>query len=108
MTTNTKNLTADQLDTVNGGTFIQLSSDSIELHKLGLIDKTYSHCDLTFEWKSGSAKIDEAWTKVGVTCVSSFGGANQYYYDGYSIPREQALVIAKNAVIKGPIIAPIA
>lgn len=108
MTTNIREITLDQLGTVNGGCFTQTSNDSRDLLKLGLIDKVYSNADMTFEWKSSSAAVDEAWARVGVTCVSNFWDANEYYYDGYKIPREQALVIAKRAVIKGPIIAPIA
>ena len=45
---------------------------------------------------------DEAWSKVGITCNTDFLCANQYYFEGKNITREEAVEIAEKAMIKGP------
>ena len=100
--TDIRDLNLDQLGKVSGGNEVETNNDSKKLYKLGLLDKCYGSIDFTFDWKTCSAKIDEAWAKVGITCVTDFICANQYYFDGKEITREEAVEIAEKAMIKGP------
>lgn len=97
-----RQLNIDQLGTVSGGNEVETNKDSKKLYKLGLLDECYGSFDLTFDWAGCSAKIDEAWSKVGITCNTDFLCANQYYFEGKKITREEAVEIAEKAMIKGP------
>jgi len=90
------------LEKVTGGTAGETTGDSENLHKLGLIDEELGFLDVTFHWESSSAKVDEAWAKVGVTCVTCFDFGNMYFYQGQRISRTKANEIASAACIKGP------
>ena len=94
-----------QLDTINGGGIGQVANDSKLLHDLGLNDEILGDMYVTTHWDYCSAKIDEAWAKIGITCVSHCIYDNEYFYQGRSITWEEAKKIAKNLMIKGPRIA---
>ena len=100
--TDIRDLNLDQLGKVSGGNEVDTQNDSYKLHKLGLLDEYYGSFDLTFSWASCTAKIEEAWAKIGITCVTDFICANQYYYEGKKITRKEAVEIAENTMIKGP------
>ena len=100
--TDKRDLNMDQLGKVSGGSEVDTNNDSYMLHKLGLLDAHYGSFDLTFNWASCTAKIEEAWAKLGITCVTNFVCANQYFYEGKRISRKEAVEIAQNTMIKGP------
>ena len=97
-----KDLTLDQLTMVNGGVVGEVIHDSWSLYKLGLIDEEISGYDAIFHWETSSAKVDAAWAKIGITCVSHPASDNEYYYQGRSITQDEAVKIAQNLMIKGP------
>ena len=97
-----KDLTLEQLTMVNGGVIGEVVHDSWSLYKLGLIDEEISGYDAIFHWETSSAKVDAAWAKIGITCVSHPASDNEYYYQGRSITQDEAVKIAQNLMIKGP------
>jgi hypothetical protein len=101
---NTENseLDMNQLDTISGGLLGDVIDDSVLLHKLGIMDEEFGIADVTFSWKSCSAKVDAAWAKIGITCCSRPGSENSYFYQGRSITGDEAKKIAKDLMIKGP------
>ena len=100
--TDIKELDMVQLDKINGGSIGQVTADSELLHKLGLMDEEFSTFEVMFHWESRSAKVDEAWGKLGITCVSFHDYNNYYYYEGHGISWDKAQQIAKDKMIKGP------
>ena len=50
--------------------------------------------DLTWHWESRSALVDDAWSKLGITCVTKAAGGNVYFYQGKQISRKEAYDIA--------------
>ncbi|MBR3461085.1 MAG: hypothetical protein IKH20_00235 [Clostridiales bacterium] len=99
---NKKELDINELQGVSGGYLGEVTGDSELLHNLGLIDEELGLFDLLIHWESNSAKVDEGWGKVGVTCESVYDFSNAYFYQGKKISRTKAYEIAKNAVLKGP------
>ena len=79
-------------------TCAELIDNSEALFKLGLIDRAYSDLDTVFEWLECTAKVGEAYKKVGVTFVSKFSKWNKYYYQGKEITCSEALNIAEHAM----------
>lgn len=91
-----------RLNTINGGSMGQVTADSELLHKLGLMDEEFGTFDVMFHWESCSEKVDDAWAKIGITCVSFYDYNNYYYYEGQGISWNDAQKIAKDKMIKGP------
>lgn len=89
-----KELDVNQLETVSGGNLGMTSADSEFFHDIGVMNDSYSTTGLLFSWESKSAIVDEAWSKFGITCVSSPIGNNLYYYEGREISRLKALQMA--------------
>lgn len=89
-------INAEQLDQVSGGNLGMTASDSAFFKAIGVMTDSYSATGLMFSWESGSAKVDEAWSKFGITCVSAPVGNNLYYYQGREISRYDALVMVMN------------
>ncbi|MCR5673075.1 MAG: hypothetical protein K6F87_05110 [Lachnospiraceae bacterium] len=80
-----------ELNMVAGGNVIETSTDSYLLYGAGYMSDMYTEGDLIFNWVEDSAKVDEGWSRVGVTCVSSFVDFNKYYKDGKQISRGEAI-----------------
>ena len=81
----------EQMEMINGGGFAQTASESALLKKAGLMDESYDKFELMFKWISGSAKVDAAWAKAGITCVTKPCKKNQYFYEGKEISRDEAI-----------------
>ena len=102
MINNNRELTIDQLGKVSGGNTVETTKDVALLTRLGLINEFIGSLDIAFDWENSSAKVDAAWAKVGITSVTKYVYLNEYYYQGKSITRKEAVQIAENAMIKGP------
>lgn len=87
----------NELNMVTGGDIDQTSLDSRVLKDYGLIDSHYSEAQLMIHWVKYSAKVDAAWAKIGITCVTCPFYANRYYNkDGKRISWEMAWYILCN------------
>lgn len=82
-----------ELNMVTGGNIIETSTDSYLLYDAGYMSEMYTEGDLAFNWVEDSAKVDEGWSKVGVTCVSNIAYFNEYYKDGKKISRGDAIAL---------------
>lgn len=80
-----------ELNMVAGGNIIETSTDSYFLYDAGYMSDMYTEGDLLFNWVEDSAKVDQFWSRAGVTCVSSFAYFNEYFKDGKQISRGEAL-----------------
>ena len=107
MINNNRELTIDQLGKVSGGNTVETNKDVVLLTRLGLINEFIGSLDIAFDWENSSAKVDAAWAKVGITSVTKYVYLNEYYYQGKSITRKEAVQIAEDAMIQGPQIAQI-
>lgn len=58
------------------------------------MDESVDTSDLLFHWESSSAKVDEGWAKLGITCVTNPADFNDYFYLGKKISRKEAYLIA--------------
>ena len=83
-------LTDEQLEMINGGSFVETADDSKYLKARGLIDDDFGDLYCMFNWGTASAKVDAGWAKVGVTCVTKYGEKNLYFYQGKQITRGEA------------------
>ena len=97
-----KELNTEQLDQVNGGVIGDSMKDSEVLYKLGILKEDIGFAELTFHWNTYSAKVDDAWSSIGITSVSHPASPNEYFYQGKSITQDEAIQIAKDLMIKGP------
>ena len=90
-------LSDEQLEQVAGGDMQETEIDSHLLYDYGLISKWSNETYLLFHWKSSSAKIDSAWAKAGITCVTSPWAweGNKYFAGSKQISREEAVKILK-------------
>ena len=70
------------------------SEDSIFLYGRRLIPEKYEEQEVLWKWSSISPMIEEAWTKLGVTCVTHMTSPNEYYYKGEEISHRDALSVA--------------
>lgn len=95
------------LKKILGGSFAELVEDSEVLFRLGLIDEKYGDDDTVFEWSEFSAKVKDAYRKVGVICLSGFARRNKYFYRGEEISRIEAQQIAEYAVMNEKGLAPV-
>ena len=100
--TSNKELTINQLGGISGGNTTETCMDISLFYKLGLITEFIGSLDVAFDWENSSIKVDTAWAKVGITCVSKYVYLNEYYYQGKKITRDEAVKIAEDAMIKGP------
>lgn len=107
MINNNRELTIDQLGKVSGGNTVETTKDVALLTRLGLINEFIGSLDVAFDWENSSAKVDFAWAKIGITCVSNYVYLNEYYYQGKKITRKEAVQIAEDTMIQGPKIAQI-
>ncbi len=80
-----------ELNMVAGGNIFETSTDSYLLNSAGYMSEVYTEGDLIFNWVEDSAKVDQGWSKVGVTSVTSIPYFNKYYKDGKQISRGEAL-----------------
>ena len=91
---NAKTLNEEESEQVNGGNLFQTSNDSDFLKHIGIMNESVDTSDLTFHWESCSAKVDDGWSKLGITCVTNPADFNEYYYMGKKISRIEAYMIA--------------
>lgn len=89
--TDKKDINPEELEKVSGGNLGMTGSDGAFFCEIGVMSDYYSATGLMFHWESGSAQVDEAWAKFGITCVSAPIGNNLYYYQGKEISRLDAL-----------------
>ena len=80
----------EELEQVAGGNIGEVIADSKILYSHGLLNEIPKSCALPFTWVSETAKIDEAWSKAGITCVTNKFFDNEYYRDGKKISRDEA------------------
>ena len=83
----------NKLNMVTGGDFDETAWDSWALYRKGLIDKRYGTADMVFHWVTNSAKVDAAWSKAGIRCLSKPISSNRYYKDGKEISHDLALYL---------------
>lgn len=87
-----------QLEKVAGGTWGQTADDSEFLHKLGLLDDTFSGGELAFTVGSSKEEaVQAAWKAAGVNFIWH-GGAiydNEYYIGTKKVSRDEAMEHAK-------------
>ena len=86
----TKTITLNEPDKVSGGTIWETWKDSIELSKCGYMEEL-SLGDLIAHWVVNSDKVDKAWERNNITCVTKPLGNNEYKIGNYVISREKAL-----------------
>ena len=97
-----KKLNANELEQISGGFLGEIVHDSIYLNELGLLPNSVGDIYTLGHWAEATSFVEGGWAKVGITCVTSFECCNEYYYQGQSIRRDDALEIARKACIKGP------
>ena len=83
----------EELEQVAGGTHGESYADGVFLYNHGILDDYPSKIGLLLRWGSNSAKIDEGWAKVGITCVSDVFKDNKYFLGDKEISRDEALAI---------------
>ena len=86
----------NEMNMVTGGDFWETSDDSCALKHHGYMDESFSPAELMAHWIKNSAKVDQGWAKVGITCVTCPFGANRYYKDGKQISQNLAWYILYN------------
>ena len=90
-----------ELDQVAGGTYSEVAGDSRFLNDIGTGCDRYGATRTFFEYGSISDEVSDAWKKVGVTMVSSWGGQNKYFdKNNNEISRNKAMKIAAKAFNK--------
>ncbi len=104
MTNAVKEMNIEDLEIVTGGTIGHTDRDGRFLAAIGVMDSEFGTWDTTFHWNSSSKKLDDAWNKVGVRCVSSPVWDNVYYINGKPVSRENAIkYVAKSVGYTGSI-----
>ena len=103
-----KQVDAEQLEGVAGGSKYQVADDSRFLNVL--LRGHPDQCDRYGETRAGSfyegnqigREVTKAWAAVGITCNASIGAINSYKdaKTGQSITRDQALALAQQRVGK--------
>ena len=89
-------LSDEELEGVAGGNFGETRVDSKILYNHGLMDTSYTGLEVMFSWVSVSSKVDAAWAKIGITCVTKpWLSSNQYFKDGKEITRDEAIKYVK-------------
>ena len=85
-------LTDEQLDNVVGGGTAQTMGDFKFLRAMKYIHRvTETPFGFILGWKLNSPKVDEGWSKAGVTCCTVFGsGDNKYWIGGKEVSRKEA------------------
>ena len=86
-------LNEEQMEMVDGGNSYETAGDSLALYEKGLMSQCYRSGEFFWNWKSLSPQVDEAWKKIGVTCVTGSPGHNEYYYEDRQISRQEALTM---------------
>ena len=94
MTNAIKEMNIDELELVAGGTIGDSILDSEFLKAAGVMDHEVGAWDMTFHWETYSAKVDEAWKKAGIRCVSHPIWDNVYYINGRAVSRNDAIKAA--------------
>ena len=95
-----KELSLNDLSEVSGGFLREIVNDSAHLKDLGLLSDTVGDAYTLFNWDKATKFVEGGWAKVGITCVTSYGSHNSYYYQGREIDRDDAWEIAKKACNK--------
>ena len=92
-----KELSAEELAEVDGGTIIQTTDDSTFLYGLGLMSEKFIPGEAYFGWDKVSKSVEAGWAKVGITNVTHPWSSqdNEYWYNGQQISKERAYEIAK-------------
>lgn len=83
-------LSEEELEKVAGGSVWQTADDSEFLYDYGLVEDWHGQTTTMFNWVSYSAKVDEGWSKAGITCVTKPWGDNLYFKNGKEISRKEA------------------
>jgi len=89
-------LSDEDLDNVAGGTIGETAKDSEILYDYGLVKEWHTSLHMIFHWESGSAEVDDGWSKAGITCVTKPFSNNKYFKDGKQISRDEAMNIVKS------------
>lgn len=97
MNNTTKEMNMKELEKVTGATIGITNSDSKFLVDMGALASEVGCLDLTIHWGSSSDKVDEAWKKLGVRCVSHPASDNVYYVGGKLASRNDAIKAAAAA-----------
>ena len=84
----------DELAQVAGGTYNQVAADSRFLNDLAGLTDRYGAFNAFFSYASIAEEIIKAWSKVGITACTDWGGSNKYFKNGDEISREDALKYA--------------
>ena len=90
-----KKLNDEQLEMISGGYFGETKDDAKALYDVGLLGEKLDISNFVWHWISSSAKVDEAWAKVGITSVTKPCGSNLYFYQGRQISRQEAISMLK-------------
>lgn len=98
MTNAVNEMNIEDLEFVVGGTIGNSLSDSKFLTAAGVMDGEIGAWDMTFHWNTYSAKVDEAWKKAGVRCVSDPVWDNVYYVNGKPVSRNDAIRAAADTL----------
>ena len=91
---NIRKLNKTEAEQVNGGVLGDTADDASFLNHIGVMHESVGRWDLTWHWESCSAKVDDGWSKLGITCVTKAAGSNLYFYQGEQISRREAYEIA--------------
>ena len=97
MTSTIREMNIKDLETLSGGTIGACEHDSLFLTDIGAMKEKVGAWDLTIHWGSASSKVDAAWNKLGIRCVSHPATDNAYYINGKAVSRDDALKAAASA-----------
>ena len=73
-------LSDDTLDAIAAGHTYQTTTDIKRLMQAGYLTEDPSTTGAP--WEDVAAKVEEAWARAGVKCVSKPNGSNEYYMNG--------------------------
>ena len=68
----------------------ETASDTQFLNEMGVCPDRWGAWYTEFNWDEVSNWADGSWAKVGVCCVSHWGGMNEYYINGNKVTRPEA------------------
>ena len=93
----------NELDYVAGGTISETADDSFELYDRGLLKDHYNAAEMAVEWKTLSAKVDDAWRKAGIDVITKPFGGNVYKQNGKTLTRDEAMEHLKKNFTQVPL-----
>lgn len=79
---------------ISAGALIETISDSRLFYDLGLLYNPVSLVNIALYWDYYSSLIEDRWERLGINCITGLPWGNEYYLNGSSITRNEAVKYA--------------